>query len=31
MVAGVTYKFNIINLLKNDSLYNYGKWHLKGI
>lgn len=24
MVPGVTYKFNIINLLKNDSLYNYG-------
>ena len=26
MIPGVTYKFNIINLLKNDSLYNYGKW-----
>ncbi|KAJ7370497.1 hypothetical protein OS493_032063 [Desmophyllum pertusum] len=24
MVPGVTYKFNIINLLKKDSLYNYG-------
>ncbi|XP_048590295.1 uncharacterized protein LOC5514750 isoform X2 [Nematostella vectensis] len=24
MVPGVTYKFNIINLLKRDSLYNYG-------
>lgn len=25
MVPGVTYKFNIINLLKKDSLYNYGR------
>ena len=25
MVPGVAYKFNIINLLKKDSLYNYGK------
>ena len=24
MVPGATYKFNIINLLKKDSLYNYG-------
>ncbi|KAK3735677.1 hypothetical protein QZH41_011997 [Actinostola sp. cb2023] len=24
MVCGVTYKFNIVNLLKRDSLYNYG-------
>ena len=24
MVPGTTYKFNIINLLKKDSLYNYG-------
>lgn len=25
MITGVTYKLNIINLLKKDSLYNYGK------
>ena len=26
MIPGVTYKYNIINLLKKESLYNYGKW-----
>lgn len=25
MVPGIIYKFRIVNLLKKDSLYNYGK------